>query len=130
VLPGRAARGHNWNRRHWEWCRGCRLGWWPRLRCWPGVMSCNTHVTLLANLGQFLSCHNPVTPLALVPPWNPSALEAPLSQLHTDSRDSWNLVPCSNWGITNATLNTSLSSLVPVPVPVPILVPVPVHVPT
>jgi len=43
----------------------------------------------------------PVTPLALVPPWNSSALEAPLSQLHTDSRDSRNLVPHSNSGITN-----------------------------
>src|SRR5882724_9391837 len=68
----------------------------------------------------------PVTPPALVPPWNSSALEAPLSQLHTDSRDSRNLVLCSNSGITNTTLNITISSLVPVPVPVPNLVPVPI----
>jgi len=63
---------------------------------------------------------SPVTPPALVPPRNSSALEAPLSQLHTDSRDSRNLVLHSNSGITNATLDISLSSLVPVPVPVPV----------
>src|SRR5882724_10870572 len=69
---------------------------------------------------------HPVTPPALVPPWNSSALEAPLSQLHTNSRDSQNLVPCLNSGITNTVLNITISSLVPVPVPVLILVPVPV----
>src|SRR5882724_9158477 len=69
---------------------------------------------------------SPVTPPALVPPWNSSAIEAPLSQLHTDSRDSWNLVPCSNSGITNTILKITISSLVPVPVPVPNLVPVPI----
>src|SRR5882724_551791 len=69
---------------------------------------------------------SPVTPPALVPPRNSSALEALLSQLHTDSRDSWNLVPCSNSGITNTVLNITISSLVPVPVPVPNLVPVPI----
>src|SRR5882724_6311411 len=68
----------------------------------------------------------PVTPPALVPPWNSSALEALLSQLHTNSQDSQNLVLHSNSGITNATLNTSFSSLVTVTVPVLILVPVPV----
>jgi len=36
----------------------------------------------------------PVTPPALVPPQNSSALEAPQSQLHINSQDSWNLVPC------------------------------------
>src|SRR5882724_7066069 len=82
-------------------------------------MSRNTHVTLLTNLSQFRTCHIPChTPLALVPPRNSSALEAPLSQLHTDSRDSRNLVPCSNSGITNTDLNITISSLVPVPVPV------------
>jgi len=68
----------------------------------------------------------PVTPLALVPPRNSLALEALLSQLHTDSRDSRNLVPCLNSGITNTDLDITISSLVPVPVPVLILVPVPV----
>src|SRR5882724_2802949 len=65
-------------------------------------------------------------PPALVPPQNSSALEAPLSQLHTDSRDSRDLVPCLNLGITNTILNITISSLVPVPVPVLILVPVPI----
>src|SRR5882724_7441221 len=58
-------------------------------------------------------------PLALVPPRNSSALEALLSQLHTNSRDSRNLVPRSNSGITNTDLNITIASLVPVPVPVP-----------
>src|SRR5882724_5329971 len=92
-------------------------------------MSHNTHVTLLTNLSQFRTCHIPVTSPALVPPQNSSALEALLSQLHTDSRDSQNLVPHSNSGIINATLDISLSSLVPVPVPVPVLILVPVPVP-
>src|SRR5882724_1608961 len=69
---------------------------------------------------------SPVTPPALVPPQNSYALEALLSQLHTNSQDSQNLVLCSNSGITNTTLNITVSSLVPVPVPVPILVPVPI----
>src|SRR5882724_529714 len=69
---------------------------------------------------------SPVTPPALVPPWNSSALEALPSQLHTDSQDSWNLVPHLNLGITNTILNITISSLVPVPVPVPNLVPVPI----
>src|SRR5882724_3943969 len=90
------------------------------------VTSCNTQVTLLTNLASSEPVTFPVTPPALVPPWNSSALEAPLSQLHTDSQDSQNLVPHLNSGITNTTLNISVSSLVPVPVPVPILVPVPV----
>src|SRR5882724_992706 len=89
-------------------------------------MSHNTHVTLLTNLGQFQTCHIPCHTPALVPPWNSSALEASLSQLHTDSRDSQNLVLCSNSGITNTDLNITISILVPVPVPVLILVPVPV----
>src|SRR5882724_42629 len=89
------------------------------------VMSCNTHVTLLTNPASSEPVTSPVTPPALVPPQNSSTLEALLSQLHTDSQDSWNLVPHSNLGITT-TLNISVSSLVPVPVPVPILVPVPI----
>jgi len=90
------------------------------------VTSRNTHVTLLTNLGQFRTCHIPCHTPALVPPRNSSTLEALLSQLHTDSQDSWNLVPHSNSGITNTDLNITVSSLVPVPVPVLILVPVPV----
>src|SRR5882724_12372503 len=32
--------GQGWNRWHWEWFQGCRLGlwhqgWWPQLCCWP-----------------------------------------------------------------------------------------------
>ena len=73
--------------------------------------------------------HPPITPPALVPPQNSSTLEALLSQLHTDSWDSQNLVLCSNLGITNTTLNIPILSLVPVPVPDPILVPVPVPCP-
>ena len=46
-----------------------------------------------------------ITPPALVPPQNSSTLEALLSQLQTDSQDSWNLVPHSNLGTTNTTLN-------------------------
>src|SRR5882724_4024497 len=89
-------------------------------------MSHNTHVTLLTNSASSEPVTFPVTPPALVPPRNSSAHEAPLSQLHTNSQDSRNLVLHSNLGITNATLDISLSSLVPVPVPVLILVPVPV----
>src|SRR5882724_1546338 len=89
-------------------------------------MSHNTHMTWLTNLASSKPVTSPVTPPALVPPQNSSALEAPLSPLHTDSRDSWNLVPCSNLGITNTAHNVFVSSLVPVPVPVPIHVPVPV----
>src|SRR5882724_8138440 len=89
-------------------------------------MSRNTHMTLLTISASPEPVTLPVTPLALVPPQNPSALEALLSQLRTDSRDSWNLVLHSNSGITNTVLNITISSLVPVPVPVLILVPVPV----
>jgi len=37
--------GHNWSRWHWEWCQGCRLGWWhqgrwPQPHCWPGWYVC------------------------------------------------------------------------------------------
>src|SRR5882724_11218877 len=92
-------------------------------------MSCNTHVNLLTNLASSEPVTSPVTPPALVPPPNSSAREAPLSQLHTNSRDSRNLVLRSNLGITNATLDISLSSLVPVPVPVLILVLVLILVP-
>ena len=63
---------------------------------------------------------SPVTSPALVPPWNSSALEALLSQLHTDTWDSWNSVLHLNLGITNTTLNIPVYSLVPVPVPVPV----------
>src|SRR5882724_8407461 len=90
------------------------------------VMSCNTHVTLLTNPASSEPVTSPVTPPALVPPRNSSALEAPLSQLHTDSQDSQNLVLRLNSGITNTDLNITISSLVPVPVPVLILVPVPI----
>ena len=90
------------------------------------VTSHNTHVTLLTNLASSEPVTFPVTPPALVPPRNSSALEAPLSQLHTNSQASWNSVPCSNSGITNTALNISVSSLVPVPVPVHNLVPVPI----
>src|SRR5882724_1607080 len=83
-------------------------------------------MTLLTNLASSEPVTSPVTPPALVPPQNSSALEAPLSQLHTDSQDSWNLVPHLKSGITNTTLNVSISSLVPVPVPVLVLVPVPI----
>src|SRR5882724_6892607 len=82
-------------------------------------------MTLLTISASSKPVTSPVTPLALVPPRNPSALEALLSQLHTDSQYSQNLVLCLNSGITNAALNITISSLVPVPVPVPILVPVP-----
>ena len=88
--------------------------------CWS-LMLCPITLTWLCWL--ILASSKPVTstvtPPALVPPRNSSALEALLSQLHTDSWDSWNLVPCSNWGITNTDLNITVSSLVPVPVPVP-----------
>jgi len=83
-------------------------------------------ITLTWLCWQISASSEPVTPPALVPPWNSSAIEAPLSQLHTDSRDSRNLVLRSNSGITNTTLNITVSSLVPVPVPVPNLVPVPI----
>src|SRR5882724_668270 len=89
-------------------------------------MSRNTHVTLLTSSASPEPVTSPVTPLALVPPRNSSALEALLSQLRTDSRDSWNSVPRSNSGITNTVLNITVSTLVPVPVPVLFLVPVPV----
>ena len=75
-------------------------------------MSPNTHVTLLTNLASSEPVTSPVTSPALVPPWNSSALEAPLSQLQTDSRDSRNLVLRSNSGITNTDLNITVSSLV------------------
>src|SRR5882724_9167095 len=75
-------------------------------------MSHNTHVTLLTNLASSEPVTSPVTSPALVPPWNSSALEAPLSQLQTDSRDSRNLVLRSNSGITNTDLNITVSSLV------------------
>jgi len=90
------------------------------------VTSRNTHVTLLTNLGQFWTCHTPCqTPCTsstseLISPWSTAITASHQPQ------DSQNLVPHSNSGITNATLNISLSSLVPVQVPVPILVPVPV----
>jgi len=94
---------------------------------YKSVTSRNTHVTLLTKPRPVPNLSHPLShPLALVPPRNSSALEALLSQLHTDSRDSRNLVPRSNSGITNADLNITISSLVPVPVPVLILVPVPV----
>src|SRR5882724_7063155 len=83
-------------------------------------------MTLLTISASSKPVTSPVTPLALVPPRNPSALEAPLSQLHTDSQDSQNLVPHLSLGTTNTDLNITISSLVPVPVPVLILVPVPV----
>src|SRR5882724_6926800 len=82
-------------------------------------MSHNTHVTLLTNPASSEPVTSPVTPPALVPPWNSSAIGALLSQLHTDSQDSQNLVPHLNSGITNTALNITVSSLVPVPVPVP-----------
>src|SRR5882724_4849240 len=87
-------------------------------------MSHNTHVTLLTNPASSKPVTSPVTPPALVPPRNSSALEALLSQIHTNSQDAQNLVPCSNLGITNTILNITISSLVPVPVPVPNIVPV------
>src|SRR5882724_10148167 len=89
-------------------------------------MSHNTHVNLLKISASSKPVTFPVTPPALVPPRNSSALEALLSQLHTNSQDSRSLVPCSHSGIPNTTLNITISSLVPVPVPVLILVPVPV----
>ena len=75
------------------------------------VTSCNTHVTLLTNSASSEPVTFPVIPPALVPPWNSSALEAPLSQLHADSRDSQNLVPHLNSSITTTILNITISQV-------------------
>jgi len=88
----------------------------------------NTHMTLLTNLSYSKPVTSPVTPPALVPPWNSSALEALLSQLQHQLQDSQNWIPHLNFRYHQYCPQYFFLKLVPVPVPVPNLVPVPISV--